>query len=109
MSARLGRAVGICAAKALRRQFPHPDFRTKTSLREHFKGLMFDCHRQQSGANDYAHLEASVGTSADAARMSAYATMISTFYRASPKAKRHWAPTPAICESERAFWQPARR
>ena len=32
----------------------------------------------------------SVGTSADAARMSAYATMISTFYRSSPKTKRHW-------------------
>ena len=35
--------------------------------------------------------KASVGTSADAARMSANATMISTFYRVSPKTKWHCA------------------
>jgi hypothetical protein len=48
-------------------------------LREHLKGLMFDCHRQQVALMVTPISKASVGTSADAARMSAYATMISTF------------------------------
>ena len=45
-------------------------------LREHFKGLMFDCHRQQVALMVTPISKASVGTRADAARMSAYATMV---------------------------------
>src|ERR1700683_1657563 len=77
------------------------------SLRGHFKGLMFDCHRQQVALMVTPISKASVGTSADAARMSAYATMVSAFYRVSPKTKWHWAPTPAVCDVKGLFQQPA--
>src|ERR1700733_1143496 len=60
-------------------------------LRKHFKGLMFDGHRHQVALMVTPISKASVGTSADAAHMSAYATMISTFDRVSPKTKWHCA------------------
>src|ERR1700733_5397569 len=45
---------------------------------------MFSCHRHQVALMVTPISKASVGTSADAARMSAYATMISTLYWVSP-------------------------
>jgi hypothetical protein len=50
-------------------------------VREHFKGLMFGYYKQQAPSLS----QPSVGTIADAARMSAYATVISTFYGAHRK------------------------
>src|ERR1700691_1438688 len=52
-------------------------------MREHFKALMFDRHKQHAAPIS----KASVHTSVNAARMSACATMISTFYGVSPKTK----------------------
>jgi hypothetical protein len=57
------------------------------SMREHFKALMFDCHKQHAAPKVHQARKASVHTSVNAARMSACATMISTFYGASPKTK----------------------
>ena len=55
--------------------------------------------------------KASVGTSADAARMSAYATMISTFYRVSPKTNWHCthrlARLPFFIHGDKPFPEPA--
>jgi hypothetical protein len=56
-------------------------------MSEHFKELMFDCHKQLAMPKGTPISKASVHMSVNAARMSACATMISIFYQASSKTK----------------------